>query len=268
MLTTKPQDVQDNLINHPKSRRISFPFMGLPVELRLHIYSYLMPNTNINTCQEFVKSTVFPGTFYSYWPIQLRHDCEPCCPALLRTNQKIYHEMVELWYSSTLYWISFRNDEFRFLNREFPATVDLQSVGLPYGFRFLTKLGLSIRLEMKRRVLDRINELADYFSPSGPGNLRDLQLSVSYRFLFLRNLINAADLRAIIHERLDCHLGSLQKIRASRSVRTTFSPERHLGTYPYHAGNQPSAEKLRDDIFAVTTEYFNALEKEISGTSD
>jgi hypothetical protein len=168
----------------------------------------------------------------------------------------------------TLYWISFRNDEFRFLNREFPATVGLQSVDLQYGFRFLTKLGLSIRLEMKRRLLDRINELADYFSPSGPGNLRDLQLSVSYRFIFLRNLINAADLRAIIHERLDCHLGSLRKIRASRSVRTTFSPERHLGTYPYHAGNQPSAEKLRDDIFAVTTGYFNTLEKEISGASD
>jgi len=121
---------------------------------------------------------------------------------------------------------------------------------------------------MKRRLLDRINELADYFSPSGPGNLRDLQLSVSYRFLFLRNLINAADLRAIIHERLDCHLGPLRKIRTSRSVTTTFSPERHLRTYPYPPGNQRSAEKLRDDIFTVTTEYFNMLEKEISGAFD
>jgi hypothetical protein len=121
---------------------------------------------------------------------------------------------------------------------------------------------------MKRRVLDRINELADYFSPSGPGNLRDLQLSVSYRFLFLRNLVNAADLRAIIHKRLDCHLGSLRKIRASHSVSTTFNPERHLGTYPYRARNQRSAEKLRDDIITVTTEYFNMLEKEISGASD
>jgi len=110
MITSEPQDVQNNL-SHTKSSRmseseepipedISFPFMDLPAELRLHIYSYLMPNTNINTCQDYVKSTVFPGKFYSYWPIQLRHDCKPCCPSLLRTNRQIYHEMVELWYSS------------------------------------------------------------------------------------------------------------------------------------------------------------------------
>ena len=81
-------------------------------------------------------------------------------------------------------------------------------------------------------------------------------------------MINAADLRATIRESLECHLGSLRKIRASHSVSTTFSPERHLGTYPYPARNQRSAEKLRDDIITVTTEYFNMLEKEISGASD
>jgi hypothetical protein len=53
----------------PIPEDISFPFMDLPAELRFHIYSYLMPNTNINTCQEFVKYTVFPENFYSYWPI-------------------------------------------------------------------------------------------------------------------------------------------------------------------------------------------------------
>jgi hypothetical protein len=124
---------------------------------------------------------------------------------------------------------------------------------------------------MKPSILDLIDELADYFSPSGPGHLRDLQLSASYRPPFFRNMINAEDLRATIHESLECHLGSLRKIRASHSVSANLRPELHVGPYPYlyiSRRHHPSAAKLNDDIFTATTEYLNMMEKEISGAFD
>jgi hypothetical protein len=43
-------------------------------------------------------------------------------------------------------------------------------------------------------------------------------------------------------------------------------PQHLLGTNPYiPKGDQPSAEKSTNDIVTAITEYFNMLEKEISG---
>jgi hypothetical protein len=144
-------------------------------------------------------------------------------------------------------------------------------MSLPYEFRFVTKLGLGIRPARKSSIRDLINELADYFSPSGPGNLRELQLFLPYNWPFFTNMINAADLRATVRESLECHLGPLRKIRASHSVSVNLESDLLVGSYPHmHIPREChlSAEKLNDVIFTATTEYFNMMKKEISGDFD
>ncbi|PMD15856.1 hypothetical protein NA56DRAFT_327451 [Hyaloscypha hepaticicola] len=106
---------------------VESPFMKLPVEMRTLIYSYLVPKTR-------VPSRISKGKLES-----LKTDS---ALSLLRTNRQIYHELLELWYSSTRYCLSLKENDLFFANKRIGSISSL-----PLGFWFIKCLSLAIRLE-------------------------------------------------------------------------------------------------------------------------
>jgi hypothetical protein len=187
---------------------------------------------------------------------------------LLRTNRQIYHEMLELWYKSTKYCVSLRENNLLFANKKFGWISNL-----PPGFRFIKCLSLTIRLEYLSldhvRKLDRwesrvlqmrltqVQEIGDFFSTSGPGSLRTLNSTVLPVHTFFAELERTAKRREAIRECLDFNLHPLRKICVSERVLVGRPSGRGLlGCFADH----------RADVISVMEEYFKWLEKEISGT--
>jgi hypothetical protein len=248
------------------SEETSSPFMDLPVELRQLIYSYLIPNTTVTNRGRF-----------DAWE-SLRHDGEPCCPAMLRTNQKIYHEMIELFYSSSYFCILLSKNTLRFTSRGFKSVSRL-----PFSFRFITGLSLTLRVAGRslddirerekfgfvsvkeaREQLRLINEIAIFFSPSGPGSLRNLKFDFRFCPMFFPGLSNISkttvDRQATTHESLEFNFHSLRKIRVSGEVSMhEFEPQRACVR---------CFGEVKGDVITETREYFDLLGKEISGAYD
>lgn len=73
------------------SSAAALPFLQFPAEVRLCIYRYVIPTVRIRN---------FPLIRCHSNVIRLRTDNRFCCPALLRTNHQVYHELVREWYGS------------------------------------------------------------------------------------------------------------------------------------------------------------------------
>lgn len=249
----------------PEHRRPIISFMQLPVELRRHIYSYLVPNVAV-----VVENRHHP------WGNVLRKDGDRCYPALLRTNRKIYYEFVEQWYSSTWYHLLVTRSVIRFSNRNKPLTLDL-----PWGLRCITRLFLTVRLESpsdeKNQTtwkahpsLDLIEKIAAFFSPSGPGNhLRELHLHITntinyfFRMAYSEDYSSRPDWENSVRQGLESNLQSLRKIRASEAL---VGGELHLGMFPYNPQlRPPSFQEYIDGVVSICRGYFSLLGEEIVG---
>jgi hypothetical protein len=241
------------------------PFMNLPVEIRLLIYSFLNPNTRIAS-----------GTrYFDIW-VPLEREGEPCSLALLQTNRQIYHETVESLYKSATYsaWLTYNN--LRFVNRDFASIPSL-----PFGFRFITSLSLTVRSidlglwcekgpqcsfppeHAYTQHLKLATGFADFFSPSGPGNLQTLELTIFLKpmyFLILGPCKLVPNPRDTIWKSLEFNFHLLRRIRASRSVRINEFKENRSMT------NCPGG--VKNEVLAVKREYFDSLIKDISGKYD
>jgi len=241
--------------------------VNLPVEIRQLIYPYLNPNTKITS-----------GTNkYDDW-VPLEREGEPCSLALLQTNRQIYHETVEILYKSATYcaWLNYNHlrPNLRFVNRDFASIPSL-----PFGFRFITSLSLTVRSvdlwseESPNRsfppehpytqYVSLATGLADFFSPSGPGNLQTLELTIWLQpmyFLILGPNKLVPNPRDTIWKSLEFNFHVLRRIRASRSVRLNeFKGRNSMIQCPGRA---------RVEALAVKREYFDSLIKEISGKND
>jgi hypothetical protein len=257
---------------------IESPFMKLPVEVRQFIYSFLIPDMLVTTKTRGEKHKKLERE-------RLRRDREPCCAALLRTNQKIYYELVEQWYTSTRYCILLDGNILRFAYQEFPL-----ALGLPFGFRFLKRLDLTVQFirygsphslseiteyrtqEQQKEAQQHpeiLEGISNYFSPSGPGNLQDLRLYIVCGPQYFSshvletigpNGLPIAERRAFIRESLKLNLHSLRKIRVSGSVRV-IGMRGEFSVKGYF-------EEATEDVIRVQKEYFNRLETEILGAYD
>lgn len=252
--------------------------MTLPVEIRLLIYSYLIPN-----------ATVPSGSWKDKWEqygvwVRLRHDRKPCRLALLQTNRTIYYEMVELLYSSPCYSLWLEKNNLRFVNRYFSSVTSL-----PFGFQFITSLSLTVKVA--GRSLDYIRDheklgyssekealqhlglvesISKFFSSSGPGSLQNLSLGLHFGPTFFLFLFLPMDcikvrpppdlVRTTIRKSLEFNFDSLRNIRVSRGITMDeIMPQCAIsGCYG----------KFMEDVIAVKAEYFDLLEKEISGAYD
>jgi hypothetical protein len=159
------------------------------------------------------------------------------------------------------------NDVF-FANKSFGSISSL-----PLGFRFIKCLFLTIRLEYlsldrarkldnwESRVLQKrltqVKEIGDFFSPSGPGSLKTLDIAILPLHTFFAELETAANRREAIRGCLDLNLHPLRKICVSERVSVRRPRGRGLlGCFADH----------KKDVISVMEEYFKWLEREISGS--
>lgn len=267
------------LDQRPMCDEVASPFMKLPVEVRLLIYSYLMPDM-------VVHAATMPGKALNEC---LRFDRKPCCPALLRTNRTVHHELVEQWYRSARYCILLEDNALRFADQEFSLVVDL-----PFGFRFLRRLDLTIHFirygsleSLKERGtrskspgaqraqkealqhLELLEGISNYFSPSGPGNLQDLKLYINCGPQYFRDYVlggdghhslPAAERQALIWKGLKFNLHPLRNIRVSGNV--------HLVEHWKTLSMMGCSGEVKDDVIAVKMHYFRRLELKIIGAYD
>jgi hypothetical protein len=114
----------------------STSFVDLPVELRLLIYEYLIPN-NMIISYDFHRSGIVQYH---------RHDQQPCSPAMLRVNRQIYDELIEMWYETAEFHISTVGRKLYFLGDAI-ATGDAT---LPLNLRLIRSLGIRLQLDSPR----------------------------------------------------------------------------------------------------------------------
>jgi hypothetical protein len=214
--------------------------------------------------------------------VRLRHDRKPCRLALLRTNRKIYCEMIEFLYNSTCYSVWLEKNNLYFVNRDFSSVTSL-----PFGFRFITCLSLTV--QVAARSLDYIRDhekrgyssekealqhlglvkgISDFFSSSGPGSLQNLHLRLHFGpqffLFFFHDAVRNPPAQDLVHttvwKRLEFNFDSIRNIRVSRGITMDeIMPRRAIdGCFG----------QFRQDVEAVKKEYFDMLEKEISGAYD
>jgi hypothetical protein len=253
------QEGYANFLSQDDSSVPEASFMNLPVELRLQIYSYLVPIAKIISGTDKEDPWV---------PVELGEN--PCNFALLYTNRQIYNEAVQMFYNSAFYSVFLTRNKLRSFNRDFTSIS-----GLPSGFQYITSLSLTVRSTARfsyelgkddREHLNMVKELADFFSPSGPGNLQNLDLTLWLGPMFFpfllygdnNSLPEPPEIQIIVWESLELNFHSLRKIRVSHSVRMQEHRER------YSMNGCPKPALIR----AVKKEYFDSLSDEISGCCD
>jgi hypothetical protein len=153
-----------------QSHHQSSPFLSLPTELRLKIYEHLVPNDSV------------PGLLLSddaRMVDYLRHDMQPCCPALLCTNHQIHDELIDMWYGTATFEITMRGRLLHFLG----ASFDSRDIKLPSTFRHIRSLRIGIMIDwLKDQSSNTFNHewpwwklIADSLSV-GPYKLRHVSL--------------------------------------------------------------------------------------------
>ncbi|OCL12611.1 hypothetical protein AOQ84DRAFT_284845 [Glonium stellatum] len=116
------------------------PFLNLPAELRLLIYSYLRPNIDVSFwLKEYHSSPM------------LRAGGEACYPAILRVNRLIYHEALPEWYGSVEYGGGAFEDEpeLSFLGNQIPL-----GGPVPQGFREMRRVQIVMDFPLTPRPTD------------------------------------------------------------------------------------------------------------------
>jgi hypothetical protein len=255
----------------------TFELMKLPTELRLRIFYFLAPRTP--TTEPLLETERYTWAYYRERNRFLfYHD------AILRTNRKIYGEVIELWYSTACYRVSI-SQSLRFLNREFQHPSQL-----PYGFQFLAHVTLEVRLcsgvdeaesllfngdKVRRREESQhekwLRYFVDLFKPSGSGRLQNLSIEVRPGFHFFTPVgmrypsgvagQSRPERQYIVYAILEHSLRPLREMRVSGRVSVGESNRFPVGFLCCDIGTIK-------DVRIVTEEYVRRLDREISGNVD
>lgn len=133
-------------MNNPKKKHLSL--LDLPVELRNAIYEHLIPNHQV----------------LDYWFISrfggppdrrpVRHDEQKCCPAILRINRQIHHEVIGMFYGTALFLLTVGGRGCYVFGRKFHTNHSTTAPAkvLPPGFRFLRSLFLTVSLNWRQDI--------------------------------------------------------------------------------------------------------------------
>ena len=185
-----------------------FRFLSLPIEIRLQVYRYLAPNT--------------PKSPY-------RDDGRPCCPSILRTNQTIYKEAMDEWYSFMPYKAYIDTKQLHLLG----LTISPDEA-LPWAFQTIKILDLSISLQKvpmpgleydPSRYLAARQILYTCFPPrsAGAGNLQRLRIELLVLIPFFKAYRHQPDQ---LRQALDSNLSAFRNLYGlvEASIIIKFSP--------------------------------------------
>ena len=163
--------------------RRGFPFLELPYELRIHIYSYVLPSTMI-----------YPGCGI----VWLR-----ATTALLAVNRQVYKECIRLIYGNPTFLIDVRYDKVEFLHQWTLSQGQNQLISKRV-FNFPGPIAARNRPFM-RKFHVRIHQVDGYtgmikYNYSNPEILaRGLRCQVNIFCAFLKEMYEVRDLRISYH---------------------------------------------------------------------
>lgn len=188
-------------------------FLALPAELRIAIYEYLIPD-------KIVHAFDFYGPNNPDYRFDLRHDKQPCCPAILCTNRQIYDEAITMFYESATFIMVIQRS-FYFLGIKY----DSRDAQLPSNLRLVR----SLRIVTGYLLPARRCPLTDYIPPPAPWTklITDCLSTGPYKLSCLAlsrvkfgptGLVAMIDIcfnthKNLIEEVLEFNLGSLRMLR-------------------------------------------------------
>ena len=162
------------------------PFLNLPVEIRLEIYSYLLPNTHSYTNGICDPTAVSQAS--------LRTDSAPCRPAIVFTCKKIYHEAIALLYHKRCFNFDIAGHLLRSVTNRFPYITPVN---------FGAWLGMSVYFKQHWPMYDidnldytRLEEVCITFWPVH-GNRADLDDARSVAVDLCKRFRKASNLRKV-----------------------------------------------------------------------
>jgi hypothetical protein len=193
------------MVHHQKSQgRKGFTkqlsFLNLPVELRLMVYEHLIPNTIVTPMRPLPRET-------------LRTDGQPCYPAILRNNRRIYEEAIDMWYRTATFRMNIHGRFIYFLNTEFKV----EDV-LPRTFRLIRTLDIQLTLEK-------------------PSDNHLPRIKTVTRYLYHRSY----KLRHLTLQRMHFHKTGVRRI-----IRSCVDDQQHVRTWDMVTWNIWPLHKLRD----------------------
>lgn len=246
----------------PNPPSTSFPFLRLPVELRVQIYQYLIPDLPV------------PTWFSNYRRSPLRRDGAPCCPAILRTCRTIYRELVAEWYGAAMYSISIAYHGIYCFNSKFLP----YSRSLPSVFREIKYLDLSIELTGYLHVCtprssdygtstycpqftfqDCLQVLVDCFAP-GRAKLKQLRLHLSAGLPFFYYIKRHP---GEVLRTLEWNLAPLRKIQGLSEVSIDLHIPKIVSRVDFRS--QPLIHKIEAEFRTVGRELLDMVQREMSG---
>lgn len=155
----------DGVITTTKSRRQGrFPLMRLPAEIRLHIYSFLLPDMKTLYSQRG-GGFYGPGSSQNYHGGgRYRHDFAPGDMAIMRSNRQIYDETTNYLYSRSTLMVSVGDDGVNILSRHWGCGEILRGSLNEIPFDRFKRVWLQIQaaIDQRKHLVDVRGNLLDF----------------------------------------------------------------------------------------------------------
>ncbi|RDW72207.1 hypothetical protein BP5796_08241 [Coleophoma crateriformis] len=228
----------DDAQQQPGSLSPSFPLFELPLEIRLLIYRYLVPNI-------FADDETFRKPF--------RDDGGPCCPALLRANKQIYREAIGEFYGQEYFGLWIKPSGWAFARS---SGMPIKNP-FPTAIRLVEKLALTIYLGNYSDNFNYQAILADYFTNAQHGALRRLRLTLLVSIEFFELFRHKP---ARLRKQIEAELRPLRSGRGLSEVSLTKIDSCHPITV---WGHEKTFEASMTEFLGVIQTFFDELRIEM-----
>lgn len=239
--------MSNHLVCNDTSGRLIFPFLLLPCEIRLQIYSMLAPNVIVTLRKP------------PHVDVDLTIDGNFCGPAILQANRQIYNEAIYKWYGQTTFnaMLHYRSHiaTLHVFRRRFKSLSNIPTV-----FYFISTLRIKLYLE----------------DPHGPAKIRKGYTAMLYK-LFPRGsnprCLKSLEIDLVLAagcwswrefcRMLECHIHPFRHFGGYEKIKFTLNFQ-GLNEYKYpHTENylawcvrfkaygEAFLEKLDEDMFSV-----------------
>ena len=196
------------------------PFLRLPLEVRLQIYGFLIPDIPVLNYNFIDGPTRKAST-------KFRHDAQVLSPQLLQVNKQIHAEATPAFYGNALFQISTKNvgrQNYMLLGRRASWSPP------PFVMRYIRKLQLTIHINGFRHVNlsdspgDQTNKLAGLIHDTlrhPQSCLEDIQLHIGFDADFWYRQVESTIAQGREEEHIRALLDPLRLVNGLKKVEVT-----------------------------------------------